>query len=869
MSDNSKGKEWVVLKFGGTSISSLERWQIIKEVIEARCKEGLRPLVVCSAFAGISNALEALLVEAKCTGQADILAEIEEMHRNIACELNVDFKEIKTYLDELARLVTGVSLTREITPRIHAQMLSYGELMSTRIGAAYLNTVGVRTAWHDARQHLVSKDVPHASMAQRYLYAVCDCAPDEDLKKALSREAAPVVLTQGFIARDEQGDTVLLGRGGSDVSASYFASKLGACRCEIWTDIPGMFTSNPNQIPEARLLKALTYEEAEEVASAGAKVLHPRCIAPVRAHAIPLHVRSFTHPDLEGTVISADVPASGAQVKAISAKRGVTLISMETVEMWHQVGFLANVFDCFRKHNISIDLVSTSETNVTVTLDRVSNVLEPSVMKALLNDLGRFCQARVIDSCALVSILGRNIRAILHKITPALEVFEEHKIYLVSQAANDLNFTFVVDEEKADRLVQELHRELFGRRSEDAVLGPTWHELTEKHRDARSQARAPWWAKRQDDLLKLAKGATPLYVYDEHTLAESVSELLALRSVDRVFYSVKANSHPEILKRFYDAGLGFECVSPGEIDHVMQNLPGIDPKRIIFTPNFAPRVEYEHAFERGVRVTLDNLYPLEKWSLAFRGQEIFIRIDPGEGAGHHKYVKTGGAKSKFGISAQQLDDISRLLDKCDAKVVGLHAHAGSNIFAPDTWSDIALFLISVAARFPEVKYIDVGGGLGVVERPGQAPLLLEALDENLRKVKEAHPRYEFWIEPGRYLVASAGVILTKVTQTKQKGDYHYIGVDAGMNTLIRPALYGSYHEIVNLSRLGEKATHIANIVGPICESGDVLGHERAIPDPEEGDVLLIATAGAYGRAMSSEYNLRKPASEHFLLTSDF
>ncbi len=864
MTNHTKSDEWVVLKFGGTSVSSLKNWKTIRAIIQKRCDEGLRPLVVCSAFSGISDSLERLLDRATKGKHAAVLGEIETRHRQMAGELGIDFSKIKSYLDELAKVITGVSLTHEVSPRIRAKVLAYGELMSTRIGAAYLNANGVSAMWLDAREHLAAADVPGAAPGQRYLHARCDCSTDKDFKESLSKKAASVIITQGFIARDEEGDTVLLGRGGSDVSAAYFASKLGARRCEIWTDVPGMFTANPNQIPRARLLKTLAYEEAQELASAGAKVLHPRCVAPVRTNSIPLHIYSFTHPDFKGTVISNDAPKASAQVKAISAKHGVTLISMETVEMWHQVGFLAKVFDCFKAHNLSIDLVSTSETNVTVTLDRATNSLEPSAMKALKSDLAKFCQVRVIESCALVSLLGRNIRAILHKIGPALEVFEEQKIYLVSQAANDLNFTFVVDEDQADRLVSELHNELFGRRSDDDLLGPTWYELNVKLSAKKGKTQLPWWNRRRAELIDLAKKTSPLYVYDEETILNSISELTGLYSVDRVFYSVKANAHPEILSRFYDAGLGFECVSPGEIGHVTRTFPNIDAKRILFTPNFAPRQEYEHGFEKDVNVTLDNLYPLERWPDVFRKKEVFVRIDPGEGAGHHKFVKTAGAKSKFGVSELQLDELKKLLDKCGAKVIGLHAHAGSNIFDPEKWSSTASFLASIAERFPDVRILDLGGGLGVVERPGQAPLDLKAVDENLRKVKKAHSQYELWIEPGRYLVAAAGVLLTKVTQTKQKGDYRYIGVDTGMNTLIRPALYGSYHEIVNLSRLGQKSSGIANIVGPICETGDVLGHERAIADPQDGDVLLIATTGAYGRAMSSEYNLRKPASEHFL-----
>ena len=191
----------------------------------------------------------------------------------------------------------------------------------------------------------------------------------------------------------------------------------------------------------------------------------------------------------------------------------------------------------------------------------------------------------------------------------------------------------------------------------------------------------------------------------------------------------------------------------------------------------------------------------------------------------------------------------------------MHVHIGSGVKSVETWSENALFLAKMAERFEDVRVLDLGGGLGVPERLGQTSLDLEAVNESLLKFKAAHPRFELWIEPGRFFVARAGVLLARVTQLKSKGVHHYVGVETGMNSLIRPALYGAFHEIINLSKLGAPMEMTADVVGPICESGDVLGYGRRLPDTEEGDVLLIGTAGAYGRAMSSRYNLREPARE--------
>jgi diaminopimelate decarboxylase/aspartate kinase len=739
---------WVVLKFGGTSVSGAERWRTIAALAEARLAEGLRPLIVCPAQSGVSDRLETKL-------------------------------------------------------------------------AADLQSRGLPVVWHDAREPLDS-----------------------------GRDELPVsiVITQA-----------------SDTSAALFAARLGAERCEIWTDVPGMFTADPSLLPSARLLRALDYEEALEIAITGAKVLHPRSIPPLRAYGIPLWVRCTQRPDIPGTVISASGPEGGPEVKAISARRGITLVSMDALGMWQEVGFLAGVFAVFARHGLSIDSISTSETNVTVSLDPGANALEPAALDLLLLDLAEHCEPRLIAPTAAISLVGRGIRAILHELAPVLEVFDEMKVHLMTQSASDLNLTFVVDEDQAERLVRKLHGLLFGHQAESAVFGPTWSELFGERDAATAEPGAgEWWRERRAELLALAREESPVYVYDAETLDRAVESLLALRALDRVFYSIKANHHPDVLARFYAAGLGFECVSAPELEHVRRLFPDLPGERLLFTPNFAPSGEYRRAFEMGAWVTIDSLHPLRAWPDLFAGRDLFVRLDPGRGRGHHSHVRTAGAQSKFGVAPEQLDELADLVARLGARVVGLHAHSGSGIRAIETWSETALFLVAVAERFPGVKILDLGGGLGIPERTGQSPLDLAAVDESLRPFRAANPHFQLWLEPGRFLVAQAGALLARVVQLKRKGDVVYVGLETGMNSLIRPALYGAYHPIVNLTRLGEPAAMVAHIVGPICETGDVLGRSRRIAPAEEGDVVLIANAGAYGRVMSSRYNLREPAGERLL-----
>ena len=855
---------WVVLKFGGTSVSSAANWHNIAAVLRARIGSSFRPVIVHSALSGITDRLEALPAAAAAGNHLSVLAQIETRHLELARALNVDpGPQFMAFMEELRQAANSLARGAPLSDGLRARVMSMGELLATTIGATFLNAQGIDTLWADARRVLRADSRPGATLKSSLLSATCDFAPDLKLQNEW-RSHNQVVITQGFIAANDAGETVLLGRGGSDTSGAYFAAKLGAARLEIWTDVPGLFSANPRTIPTARLLRALHYDEAQEIASNGAKVLHPRCIMPVRQYKIPLHVYATQAPGLEGTVVSANVADSAAQLKAIAIKKGITLVSMDSPGMWHQVGFLADAFQIFKQEGLSVDLVSTSETNVTVSLDPTANTLDPAALERLTSALGELCRVEILGPCASLSLLGQNIRGILHELGSAFELFQDQKIYLVTQAANDLNFTFVIDESQGDRLVQQLHERLIQGIGSDKVLGPTWQQLFSE--EPRAVPASNWWedADKRRRLLEIAARESSAFVYDMATLDAAIAAVQKVRSVKRWAYAMKANWHPQILRRVYAAGLILECVSQGELEHAFASVPGLDPERVLFTPNFAPRSEYEYGFAKGVRVTLDNLYPLKAWPGLFRGRDIFLRIDPGFGRGHHSHVRTAGVHSKFGVPLAEVDEFAALALQVHARVTGLHAHTGSGIFDVANWTETGALLAALAARFPDVSVVDLGGGIGVPEQLGHGEMDLSALDRGVAKLAAEFPRIEFWMEPGRFLVAKAGVLVAVVTQLKGKGDVQYVGIATGMNSLIRPALYGAHHDIRNLTRLGEPMSHKVNVVGPICESADQLGVDRWLPRTQEGDVLLIATCGAYGYAMASHYNLRAPAAEFII-----
>jgi diaminopimelate decarboxylase/aspartate kinase len=858
--------DWIVLKFGGTSVSRRHRWDTIGRLMRERAsEEQARVLVVVSALSGVTNELQAICDRHADT--AEVAARVEalvERHRQYCGELEIDADRVLG--ERLAALRALVDDPRRAGGKLawQAEVLAQGELLSSTLGVAYLRTQGLAVDWLDARDWLQAQALPNQNEWSRRLSVSCAYEGDAALRERFDRDNGRLLISQGFIARHGDGGTAILGRGGSDTSAAYFGALLRARRVEIWTDVPGMFSANPRAVPEARLLARLDYEEAQEIATTGAKVLHPRCIHPCRETRVPLWIRDTERPQMPGTVID-DRAATLPGVKAISSRRGIVLVSMETIGMWQQVGFLADVFERFKRHGLSVDLIGSSEANVTVSLDPSENLVSSNVLDALCADLAEVCRVKVIAPCSAVTLVGRGMRSLLHKLTDVLSEFGRERVHLISQSSNDLNLTFVVDEALADDLLPRLHESLIhsGAMPVEAaeVFGPSWRQI-----EATVAARRPaWWRGERTRLLELAARGTPRYVYHLPTVRDRARELAAMGAVDRRFYALKANPHPAVLRTLEAEGFGFECVSRAELEHLFAVLPALDPTRVLFTPSFAPREEMAAAMTRDVWVTLDSVYPLRHWPELFTGKQIALRIDPGYGLGHHEKVRTGGREAKFGLPAEALPEFLAAVRAAKARITVLHAHVGSGIQDVRHWPQVYAQLVTLAESIGTVSAIDVGGGLGVSYEPDGSDFDIAAFAKAMAEIKNAWPQYALWLEPGRYLVAEAGVLLATVTQTVDKLGLRRVGVDAGMNALLRPALYGAWHEIANLSRLDDPAGAPAEIVGPICETGDVLGRRRPLPDATaEGDVLLIGHAGAYGFVMANRYNRRALPAEDVL-----
>lgn len=858
VSAEHRRKPWVVLKFGGTSVATAENWKRIARRLGQLLPEH-RTWIVVSALAGVSNRLEQAIGQARTGRQHASLRAIRATHEQLATDLGLtpeEFAPVADCLKTLRTWLTGVRLTGETPPRLVARIMALGELASSHLGAAALHRSGLALQWVDARQLLRSAPRASEDDHHRYLEAhVPACLSPE-----LGEEAAAgsqIVMTQGFIAGTADNATCLLGRGGSDTSGALFAVLLGAQQLEIWTDVHGLFTADPRLLPTARLIRRLGYREAQELAAMGAKVLHPRCLEPVASASIPLSIHCTADPDKEGTLIEASLKEHPA-VTAVTCRMGVTLLSLSTIEMWGAPGFLAHVFAPFEELGISIDLVATSQSTISVTLDKLPDGVQGAPFARLLERLERISQVTVVHPCAVVSIVGRRIRAVLHELGPAMSVFQERPVHLVSESAEDLNLSFVVDEADAQQLVVRLHERLFSAQGGDARFGPTFEVLGGGPLPA--DAAVAWWRRRRRGLIELMEDGRPRYVYHVPTIIDRARMLRrTLRSVDRLYYSMKANPHPRILQVVAQEGFGIECVSAAEVARAREVLGGSVP--LLFTPNFCPMEEYALALSAAAEVVLDGPEPLEQAPGLFRGLGIGVRIDPGSGHGHHEKVRTAGSQAKFGHPLEDVPTLSAAIRAAGAKVVGLHAHVGSGIFDAETWAATGAELSSLLRVFSGVEWLDLGGGLGVPERPGQAALDLEALERGLAALKHAIGAVALRMEPGRFVVSEAGVLLAPVTQVRRKGGVKFVGLATGMNSLIRPALYGAWHGIHNLSRLDEAPDGYWQVVGPICETGDVLGRDRLLPQTSSGDVMLIENVGAYGAVMASRYNLREQAEE--------
>jgi diaminopimelate decarboxylase len=367
----------------------------------------------------------------------------------------------------------------------------------------------------------------------------------------------------------------------------------------------------------------------------------------------------------------------------------------------------------------------------------------------------------------------------------------------------------------------------------------------------------------------IEKYGSPLYVYNETILRERCRELKKLVDYKyfHVNYSPKANSNIEILKIVRDEGFWTDAMSPGEI---FVNLrAGFKPEQILYISNNVNDEEYYYAIRAGVKISVDSVSQLERYGRINPGGEVTVRINPGIGAGHHKKVVTGGKKTKFGIEIRFIDEVKKILKKHNLKITGINQHIGSLFMDGDSYIESVDSILTVAKEFNDLEFVDLGGGFGIPyhKQENEPRLNLKSLGIKLTDlisswIKDYGKEIIFKIEPGRYIVAESAILLGTVNAVKMNYDIKYVGTDLGFNVLIRPVMYDSHHdiEIYRKSDTSSAKNEQVRIVGNICETGDIIAKDRILPEILEEDIIGVLDAGAYGYAMSSNYNNRlRPA----------
>ena len=356
------------------------------------------------------------------------------------------------------------------------------------------------------------------------------------------------------------------------------------------------------------------------------------------------------------------------------------------------------------------------------------------------------------------------------------------------------------------------------------------------------------------------KFGTPLYVYEAEIIRRQYLKLIKNIAYPKlhIHYACKANTNILILKLLQKLGSSIETVSKGEI--ILALKAGFRPKDIIYTSTSISRDEMVFVIKNKIKINLDSLSQIELFGKINPNANIGIRVNQGIGAGHHDHVITGGVMSKFGIPLEHLPLAVKLAKKYKLKITSLHQHIGSNVLDKNILLKAFNKLLETALYFPNLESLDFGGGFGVPYLPKEKSLDLKTLGREMTKkmnnfCEKYGKKLNLVLEPGRFLVAQSGILLTTVTEIKNNPKRTFIGLDTGFNHLIRPTMYGSYHEIINASRI-KKNMMKADIVGNICESGDVFARDRKISQAKVGDILAILNAGAYGYVMASHYNSR-------------
>jgi aspartate kinase len=439
------------MKFGGSSVADAERLKHVAEIVKLYIKR--KPALILSAMGDTTDHLLEAGDMALTQGKADI-KNVEKLHLATIKTLKLPIqKEINDLFEELTRLLSGIALIRELTPRTKDYLVSFGERLSVRIAAAFFQSVKMNTKAFDAFDvgFLSDSNYTHAELVKESW----DLIPQK-ITPLIKGNVIPVIT--GFIAKDEKGNITTLGRGGSDLTATMVAAACGAEEIQVWKDVDGILTADPRIVKNAKPVQNITYEEASELAYYGAQVLHPRAMQPCIKTGTPVLVKNSYNTDAPGTRIEHSQAASpkNRPVRAITSRRNVTLVDIVSTRMLGQYGFLAEVFSIFARHNVSIDMVATSEVSVSLTLDANHDLAEAK------KELSKIAHVEVKTEKAIVSIIG-NVKRSSEILVRAFRTcqFLGVTVQMISQGASKVNISFIVNDTEAAEVVKALHLDFF------------------------------------------------------------------------------------------------------------------------------------------------------------------------------------------------------------------------------------------------------------------------------------------------------------------------------------------------------------------------------------------------------------------------
>lgn len=444
-----------VAKFGGTSVANFDAMSACADIITADTNTRV---VVLSASAGVTNYLVELANGCELSRRNDILNAVRTIQFNIIEKLQkpeMVIEKIEHYLTHIKALAESASLATSLA--LTDEIICHGEMMSTCIFTQLLNERNFPAVWVDVRDVVATdshfgKAAPNDEKTVQQANAV--------IKPLL--EQGKVVITQGFIGRDDEGKTTTLGRGGSDYSAALLAEVLNANDVLIWTDVPGIYTTDPRIVFAAKRIDTISFNEAAEMATFGAKVLHPATLLPAVRSNIPVFVGSSKAPEQGGTWVTRD-PQPRPTFRALALRRNQILLTLSSLSMLHSQGFLANVFTILAKHKISVDVVTTSEVSIAITLDKTGSTSSglDILSDDLLAELREVCKVNVETDLALVAIIGNNLHTQAGIAKQLFETLSPYNVRLISYGASTNNVCTLVKNKEADEIIQALHSALF------------------------------------------------------------------------------------------------------------------------------------------------------------------------------------------------------------------------------------------------------------------------------------------------------------------------------------------------------------------------------------------------------------------------